>query len=456
MADTSKTVNSTAGGAAAGATVGGPWGALIGGGIGLAGGLLGGQASDQAAGEAHNQMIIAAQIIDELKNAPDISKPLILEKYKQAGILTPQMEDYIKTGPSEVSQIGEDSQLRNAQLAALQQMSQRSSQGLTASDRAALNQERANTQTDIEAKRQQILQQAQQRGQAGGGQELAAQLMASQSGANNESAASDRLAAMAQQNAMSAAASMGQLGSQVRQQDFGVNEAKAQAADQMNRFNVQNQLSQQQRNVAAGNAGQQFNLQNAQNVSNANVNQSNQEQYNQLQRQMQEVQYNQNLAQLKAGAHMGQIPLITQQGQTQAQGKQDLYGGLGQAVAGGIGAFSNQGSNSSQPNGFVAPKYGANENMLDNSLGSTADNQALNKQSNNYYSQGGEVKDYRNGGIVSGIAPYPGDNTKNDIVPAMLSPNELVVPRTIAKTPFGKHLKKLIDAHNNLKNHFNE
>jgi hypothetical protein len=44
--------------------------------------------------------------------------------------------------------------------------------------------------------------------------------------------------------------------------------------------------------------------------------------------------------------------------------------------------------------------------------------------------QGGLIKALSNGGLVSGRAPVAGDNIKNDIVPAMLSPGELVIPRS--------------------------
>lgn len=53
------------------------------------------------------------------------------------------------------------------------------------------------------------------------------------------------------------------------------------------------------------------------------------------------------------------------------------------------------------------------------------------------------------GGHVPGVAPYAGDTTKNDVVPAMLSPGEVVIPRSIAQGPnmeakvleFMRHLK---------------
>lgn len=42
---------------------------------------------------------------------------------------------------------------------------------------------------------------------------------------------------------------------------------------------------------------------------------------------------------------------------------------------------------------------------------------------------------YVDGGPVAGTAPVPGDHPANDVVPALLSPDEIVLPRTIATAP---------------------
>lgn len=61
--------------------------------------------------------------------------------------------------------------------------------------------------------------------------------------------------------------------------------------------------------------------------------------------------------------------------------------------------------------------------------------------------KGSNVEDYTslsNGGVVPGNAEAPGDSPSNDKVPAMLSPDEIVVPRTAAKDP--EKAKAFIDA----------
>ena len=49
------------------------------------------------------------------------------------------------------------------------------------------------------------------------------------------------------------------------------------------------------------------------------------------------------------------------------------------------------------------------------------------------------------GGIIPGVAPFEGDTTENDIVPAHLSPGELVIPRS--KMSDAESAKAFIDKH---------
>ncbi len=67
---------------------------------------------------------------------------------------------------------------------------------------------------------------------------------------------------------------------------------------------------------------------------------------------------------------------------------------------------------------------------LGNLLGSHAD--IANEIDKN---QGGMIHDMRRGGVVPGIPKVRGDSPKNDVVPARLSPGEIVLPRTVAQNP---------------------
>jgi hypothetical protein len=253
--------------------------ALIGGSVvaPIIGGLLG-QAA--ASGDRASAAAASAQALKALQDAgypPDLSRQIVMQQFQTAGILTPELQTAINAGPSALQSIQEDPALKSAQSSALQLLQQQGRTGMDISSQTAMDQNRNQVASDTNAKMQQIQQNYQQRGMGGAGSELAAQLQGAQSGANRESSSANQIAAGAQQNALNAIGQSGNLAGQMRSQDFNVANTKAQAADQMNRFNVTNQIQRQQQNVAAQNAAQAGNLNNAQSVSNANTNVNNQE-----------------------------------------------------------------------------------------------------------------------------------------------------------------------------------
>jgi hypothetical protein len=243
----------------------------------LAGGLLGG-----ILGSADKQKAkdLADQAYAELINSgmpPDQSKEIIMQKFQEAGILSPDLEQHVALGPSKVAGISEDGSLRDAQTGALQKLQQVSRGGLRPEDRAAYNQLRNEGNQALQGKIGQIQQGFQSRGQGGQGAELAAMLSASQEGANRASQQGDQISADASRRALEALGTSGQMAGQIRGQDFDVARTKANAEDEFARFNAQNAMAIQSRNIAAKNAAQLQNLQSKQNVMNANTTQANNE-----------------------------------------------------------------------------------------------------------------------------------------------------------------------------------
>lgn len=406
---------------------------------GIIGGIIGQNQAAGDAGEARNQAVISNQILQEIAAAPDISKPLILEKYRQQGILTPQIEQQIAVGVSQAAQAKGSSAAQQAQLQALQLLQQRATGGLTASDRNALEQMRSQVAQDATGRQKSIQQQMQARGLGGGGAELAAQLAAAQGSNLQESQQASQLGAIAAQNALQAAGQTGQLGGNIEQQQFGEQYQTGKSADAFRQFDVENQLAQQQRNVGAQNTAQQYNLNQAQGISNMNTAQQNKEMYDQLQRQMQEAGYNRDTARLKAGGAGALSSYYGGQAKEKAQAGANLGAGIGGGLSQAAGMFS--GTAKAVPLGAEA---GAGDAMMAGAGETT-------RQAGPYETamawKGGEIQDYRNGGQIPGQANYSGDHPGNDTVHAMLSPGELVVPRTIAKTSLGKRIKKLLDDH---------
>lgn len=292
---------------------------------------------DRAA--AKSAMKDSLKKLEEVGMPPDLSQALILKEYERAGIYTPELEQDLNDSIAEssVGAIKEDPALREAQTTALQSMQQRGKVGLSAEDRAALNQVRSQVQTDSEAKRQQILQQMQSRGMGGSGAELMAQLSSSQGAADQAAAGSDTLMAQAQQRAMEALGKSSDMAGSLRGQDFDVESTKAKALDERNRFLAENSIGRQQRNVGALNQAQMLNLEEQQRIADANVNQANLEAQRQSAEKGKQWDRKLNQAGGKATADQAMAQYYT----GQAQRTSDQYVGAGNAVATGVGGYAN-------------------------------------------------------------------------------------------------------------------
>ncbi len=275
------------------------------------------------------------QVWDELKRQiPGITEQeLNLLLPQIVGELTPEMESYIDAGETAMAGIEADPRLRNAQLSALDYLSEIGETGLTAADRAAMSEIRRNTQSDAQAKQAQIIQDMAQRGTGGSGAELAARLSGSQAASDRMSRESDALIQQAQNRALQGITQSAGLAGEMRGQDFNQAGQIASARDAMNRFNTQNQQSLQQRNVGARNQAQLQNLQERQRVADAATGLKNQQQ-----------QYNKNLLQQqfqnRALVTQGRAGLASQQAQASQQAdaatKGALYGTIGSAIGGAM------------------------------------------------------------------------------------------------------------------------
>lgn len=317
----------------------------------LIGGIIGNMSSAAQRAAAAAAAQNAVNTIQSTGAGPDLARQIYLKEFQSAGVLTPELEQAINTGPSQVAQIKEDPSTRDAQMKALNLLAQKSQSGLSPIDMANLNQIQTQIATQNEGRRQAIMQNFASRGQAGSGNELLAALQNSQSGANSANSQGLGVAAQAQQAAAQALSQYGQLGGQVRGQDFSNAQVKANAADEFNRFNVSNQIAQQARNVANQNAAQSYNVQNNQNISNANTNQANQEQLRQraAEQQMYTNKFNQNVA--EANAYNGQASNLTNQANSTAAQWAGMGSGVGAGASAGLNAYAKNpnlfGSNSS-------------------------------------------------------------------------------------------------------------
>lgn len=377
--------------------------------------LIGGIVGNLMGAEDREQAALASQ--KALEAIMGVSLPTIeeqkiaLEKLTSSGKLTPEMLATITQGNSELSTISTDPRLQEAQMNALTSLSQRGEEGLTASDRVALNTTRRDTNRDVNGRNQAILQNMQQRGMGGSGSELAAQLMNSQEGADRASQESDRLAAMAQQNALQATINSGQLGGQIRNQEYGEKSAAAQAQDAINRFNATNSQNVAATNVTARNDAQKSNLANDQRISDANVGLSNQQTVHNKGLIQQDYTNRLNQAKSVADAQNNKANVYNQQ----ATASSNMATGIGQGVGQAAGAVASY-------------QVGQDANALkDRELKS---------------------KGYAHGGMIDGPELVSGDNSANDVVPILASGGEVMIPKSIVNSSdeaildFIRHVKR--------------
>lgn len=293
-----------------------------------------------SAGDRREQKKMIKRAMKELEKVgvpPDLSGPLLLQEFERTGIYTPELEEDLSSSMEEsaVSKIQEDPELRKAQLDALTSMQSRGKVGLSAEDRAALNQVRNEVQRDAEAKRQQVLQSMQARGMGGSGASLVAQLQAGQDAAELASQQSDSTMAQAQQRALQAIGESSNIASGMRGQDFTANQARAQAIDERNRFLAENSIARQQRNVSSLNDAQRLNLEEQQRIAEINAAQANAEVQRQNQAKRDLFQDKFELAQAKANARLGAASAAGQRAQSTAQG----IANIGTGIASGLAAY---------------------------------------------------------------------------------------------------------------------
>lgn len=315
-------------------------------------GFIGSEMSKGDRAKAQEAANKAFQEIESIGAPPDVAREILVKHFKQVGIYTPKLETAIQQGVSEMSKVKEDSSLRDAQMTTLEQLKQQGRTGLTPVERAELNKIRRETDTSARGRQESILQNMQTRGMGGSGAELAAGLASSQNAAQNESEQADRQAAMAYQNALQAISSGGQLAGSIRGQDFNVNSAKASAADELNRFNVNQKSMVQQRNTDRENQAATSNLENEQNVSNMNTSTDNDELRRQRQAEMDLYNANVRRSQLRSNNYTGQSNMYNEMAKNTQQGAANIGAGIG-------GMFSEIGdglTNAAKPPAAAAAK----------------------------------------------------------------------------------------------------
>jgi hypothetical protein len=301
----------------------------------IGGAIIGGFASRgerQAAEEAQKK---ALAIIEQLGAGPDLARKIYLDQFQSAGVLTPEIEKAVTSVTSKVSQIKEDPRFKEAQLKALSALQERGQLGYTPEERLEMMQQQRAAEREAGAQRAGILEGLRARGLGESGAGLRAQLQSADELAERQMMLGQQRSAQASQRALQSMVQAGQLGGQIRGQEFDIDRSRAGAEDEMNRFNVANRMTQEQRRVAAENQARQFNLANQQAIMNMNTQAINAERTRQREAEQRMYQNQLAIAQMKSGAASAEA----QQAAQRAGTTQQAWTQAGQAIGQGISAY---------------------------------------------------------------------------------------------------------------------
>lgn len=332
--------------------------AMIFGGVSnIAGGLMGASAQGNAAQQAKDAYDQSVKDLTAIGIPSVEAQKITMQQYKSQGKWTPELEQTVQLGDSAMGNISTDPANKQAQQNALMKLQEiGNSGGMTLADQANLEKIQGNISADQRGAREAILQRAHQSGGYGSGTSLAAQLMAQQGGAAQAHQAGLDTAATAQARALAAIQGAGQMGTNLRSQEFDEKAKQAQAADQIAQWNAANRQNVAGTNTGTANQAQQYNLNNAQSLSNANVDTANkQEVYNQglLQQNYQNQMAN---AQAKAAARSGQAQNALAAGNSAAGMWSGIGSGVGQAAT-AYGQQQNDQANQDKNRDLYAKRY---------------------------------------------------------------------------------------------------
>jgi len=182
-----------------------------------------------------------------------------------ADIDIPALQELINAGKIDATaftDINLDPATRDAQIRAMTELANEGNRGgASLQSRAAQANLMDTAATAERMNREAILRDMASRGQAGGGAELAARLVANQNTNRNTALSSAQLAGDDRARALQAMTSAGSLGGNIRGQDYGIAANRAQAQDALARWNAQNRTGAYDRRLgwqfqkAGGEAG---------------------------------------------------------------------------------------------------------------------------------------------------------------------------------------------------------
>lgn len=319
------------------------------GGSALAGGALGYLSRPNLSASTNTAKL---QALLGLANRPPEIPEVEFAKYS-----TPEALSYLGNfTPEELQATGLPSGVINAamrqkQLQAIGGVEELSQTGLSAIDRAALTEIQNQIAAQERGQRESILQNMAQRGLAGSGQELAAQLQGSQAASQQASTQGMQQAAQAQRARTQALSQLAELSGGIEQTDFQREQQRQAAQDAINQFNVQNRNVAGLRNLQTQQDIANLNAQERNRIAQANIDLENQQRLqNQVNRPL--AQYGLQ-SQYASGISQGLGGIGQTQTQQQLANQQAMAQGIGTGLTTGgsvAGSYLQYGAKKDQTN----------------------------------------------------------------------------------------------------------
>jgi hypothetical protein len=387
--------------------------------------------SDNSAQEYLKQALAAYNNVNVPTTASETVNELPMQSVQ--GTVTPQNIQVAEQAPSEYNNISLDPATRAAQMSALQSYTDiANSGGLDAESKLAIQQaiDAANAQS--RGAQGAIMNQAQAMGQGGGDFALTQRAIAAQGASNTAATQGMQAAAEAEANREAALNSMANIGGSINASDYGQAANKAASQNTINATNTGARNAANTGNVSNQIQTGEFNTNTAQGVNAANTTAGQNKVY--YNASLPQQQFNNELAKASGVAGVDATRANAAQAATNANNAftGSLLGTAGTVAGAALGG----------PAGAVIGNQVAKTAAPKSNNASAG----INAAHGGYmcYADGGVAHDHgicmKLGGHVGGEASVPGDSETNDTIPAMLSPGELVIPRSVPKD--GKHMEE--------------
>lgn len=403
--------------------------------MGLFDGLL--DSNDSSSQDYLKQALAGYQNVNVPSIASETVNDLPMESVQ--GTVNAAPISVMDQAPSAYNNIALDPSTRAAQMAALSQYTDiANAGGLDANAKLAIQQATDAATQQAQGEQGAIMKSAQAMGQGGGDFALTQRALAAQGASNTAATTGMQAAAEAEANREAALNAMANIGGSINASDYGQAATKAGAQNTINATNQSATNAANTGNVTnAINTGE-FNTNTAQGVNAANTAAGQNKVY--YNAGLPQTQFNNELAKANGVAGVASNQANASQAATNSNNAMagsllgtagtvigGIYGGPVGAAAGGAAGKAIAGGNSTPT--------GANANKS---------NYGLAKGGYVCYADGGVAHDHnicmKFGGHVPGEAKVAGDSRENDTVPAMLSPGELVIPRSVPKD--GAHMEE--------------